>query len=508
MESAERDLIRLDVTDGSNRLINQIFNVMVTPEDSIIPVVVNKGLRLAENSRTTLTTDVLSASDINTADEKLQFVVTRLPLKGFLEHADQSGIPLTRFTQLDLAANKISYLHTSLDEVKIDNFEFEVTDGQNKVFRTFRIHIDSVDNKLPVLQHSVIFTGQGQEKIITPFELTAKDNDTTSKNVVFQIHRPPKHGVIYLNGMTRTYRFTQQDITYNRLSYRHDGSKANHDTFTVTTSDGINDGFSVYPLEEDTRTTPVEVEIKITAIDKNAPVIVTNKLVTSLRMRKKKIFIKLSINLLEAVDSHSEGEYIIYNITSLPTEGQLINIKNKSVSVTRFSQRDVNKREVEYILNPYSTATSDIFFFDVIDAHGNALREQHFKLKWTRVCSLDRQVTVQENSKEAHLKFKRFGNLKTSAFATIQITKQYTHDNPGFLETEKVVHWGFGEEVASTSLRLVDDAIFDDERLVDIRLINGVNALVGEGCNMTVKIKDPEDGMYNLNIFYCYTDIL
>jgi len=140
----------------------------------------------------------------------------------------------------------------------------------------------------------------------------------------------------------------------------------------------------------------------------------------------------------------------------------------------------------------------------VIDAHGNALREQHFKLKWTRVCSLDRQVTVQENSKEAHLKFKRFGNLKTSAFATIQITKQYTHDNPGFLETEKVVHWGFGEEVASTSLRLVDDAIFDDERLVDIRLINGVNALVGEGCNMTVKIKDPEDGMYNLNIFYCY----
>ena len=508
MESEERDLIRLDVTDGTNRLINQIFNIMVTPEDNIIPVVVNKGLRLAENSRTILTTDVLSASDINTADEELQFIVTRLPLKGFLEHADQAGIPLTRFTQLDLAANKISYLHTSLDEVKIDNFEFEVTDGHNKVFRTFRIHIDSVDNKLPVLHHSVIFTGQGQEKIITPFELTAKDNDTASKNIVFQIHRPPKHGFIYLDGMTRTYRFTQQDITENRLSYQHDGSKATRDAFTVAVSDGINDGFLVYPLKGDAQRTPVELQIKISVIDKNAPVIVTNKPVSTLRTRRNKVFVKLSIDLLEAVDSHSQEENIIYNVTSPPMEGQLINIKNKSVSITKFSQSDVNKRQVEYILNPNSTATSDIFFFDVLDAHGNALKEQHFKLKWSQVCSLHSRVTVLENSKEAHLKFKRSGNLKNSVFATIKITKQHSLDNLGFLETEKVVHWRSGKEIASVSLRLVDDQLFDGVRLVDIRLTNGINALVGVDCNMTVEIKDPEDGMYSITqpkVFYCIT---
>ena len=125
-------MIRLDVTDGFNRLINQMFNIIITPEDNIIPIVVNKGLSLPENSRALMDTDVLSASDINTPDEKLQFVVTRLPLKGFLEHSDSPGVPLTSFLQLDLAANKISYLHTSLDEIKVDNFEFEVTDGQNK----------------------------------------------------------------------------------------------------------------------------------------------------------------------------------------------------------------------------------------------------------------------------------------------------------------------------------------------------------------------------------------
>uniref|UniRef100_A0A7M5XNC0 Calx-beta domain-containing protein n=1 Tax=Clytia hemisphaerica TaxID=252671 RepID=A0A7M5XNC0_9CNID len=492
MKSEDRDLIRLDVTDGFNRLINQIFNIIITPEDNIIPVVVNKGLRLLENSRAILTTDVLSASDINTPDENLQFIVTRLPLKGFLEHSDRSGIPLTRFTQLDLAANKISYLHTSLDEIKADNFEFEVTDGQNKVFRTFRIHIDSVDNKLPVLQKSIVYTGQGQEKIITPFELNAYDNDTKLNNVIFQIHRPPRHGVIYLDGITRTFRFTQQDITENRLSYQHDGSMGTIDSFTVAAGDGVNEGYYLKGSKR-IQKRPITVQIEITAIDKNAPVIVTNKLITSLRVRRKKIFTKLSINVLEAVDSHSESNSIIFNITGHPKEGKLINVKNKGVIITQFSQDDVNNRIIEYLLNGSSSATNDIFFFDVLDGNGNALRGQNLKLKWSRVCIHQEQFTVQETDLKADLKFKRFGNLQTSAFATMVIKQEFDTDNKAFVESEKVVHWKSGKDIASTSLQLIDDVFYDNMRTVSVTLKDGVNTLIGDGCNMTVSITDPED---------------
>ena len=45
---------------------------------------------------------------------------------------------MTQFTQLELAGNKISYIHTSMDEMNMDMFEFEVTDGFNPVVRTFR----------------------------------------------------------------------------------------------------------------------------------------------------------------------------------------------------------------------------------------------------------------------------------------------------------------------------------------------------------------------------------
>lgn len=471
-----------------------MLNIIITPEDNIIPIVVNKGLSLPENSRALLDTDVLSASDINTPDEKLKFVVTRLPLKGFLEHSDSPGVPLTSFLQLDLAANKISYLHTSFDEVKVDNFEFEVTDGQNKVFRTFRIQIDSVDNKLPVLQTSVISTGQGQEKIITPFELNSKDNDTQDMNIFFQIHRPPKHGVIYLDGVSRTFRFTQKDVTENRVSYQHDGSMEKQDSFTITTSDGVNNGF--YASESKRiQIKPILINIEITAVDKNAPIIVTNNMVTYLRTHSNKIFTKLSMNVLEAVDAHSDDNSIIYNITVPPKEGRLVNIKNKGVTITQFSQDDINKRVVEYLLNSTSSATMDIFFFDVFDKNGNALREQNFKLKWARVCTQNERVTVAESDEKIKLYFKRYGNLQLSAFATLVIQKQFSADNSFFIENEKVVHWKPGKEVASASLQLVDDEKYDNKRMVSITLKDGVNALVGGNCNMTVLVTDPEDGM-------------
>ena len=72
-------------------------------------------------------------------------------MRGHLECTDTPGMPIVSFTQLQLAGSKIYYLHTSDDEVKMDSFEFEVTDGFNPVFRTFRVAIVDVDNKKPVL---------------------------------------------------------------------------------------------------------------------------------------------------------------------------------------------------------------------------------------------------------------------------------------------------------------------------------------------------------------------
>lgn len=77
-----RDLIKLDVTDGLNPLIDRYFYVTVEGLDMIFPRVVNKGVELPEGGTAILTTDLLSGTDLNTPDENLQFIVTRAPTRG------------------------------------------------------------------------------------------------------------------------------------------------------------------------------------------------------------------------------------------------------------------------------------------------------------------------------------------------------------------------------------------------------------------------------------------
>ena len=63
----------------------------------------------------------------------------RFPISAVIRYPSFAGVHITKFTQLELAGNKISYVHTSTDEMNMDMFEFEVTDGFNPVVRTFRL---------------------------------------------------------------------------------------------------------------------------------------------------------------------------------------------------------------------------------------------------------------------------------------------------------------------------------------------------------------------------------
>lgn len=91
-------------------------------------------------------------------------------IKQHILKTKQSSITFSSY----ITGNKIKYVHTGDDEVKMDSFEFEVTDGYNPVYRTFRISISDVDNKKPVVTISKMQVKEGSRKLITPFELKGK----------------------------------------------------------------------------------------------------------------------------------------------------------------------------------------------------------------------------------------------------------------------------------------------------------------------------------------------
>jgi hypothetical protein len=196
----QRDYFVFQITDGENPLIDRKFFIHIESGDKLYPMVFNEGLELPEEGRRTLTTGLLQASDLDSNDLDLVFNVLRLPVKGRLESTDEPGSQRDTFTMRELVGSKIRYVHTADDEIKMDQFEFSVTDGTNTVYRTFRVNILPIDNKLPVVQVNGIRLNEGSEKLISPFELGVEDRDTDDDMVQLTIVGDCTHGSLNFDG--------------------------------------------------------------------------------------------------------------------------------------------------------------------------------------------------------------------------------------------------------------------------------------------------------------------
>lgn len=334
-----RDLIKFDVTDGINPLIDRYFYVTVGGIDMVFPDVVSKGVSLKEGGRVTLTTDLLSTTDLNSPDEHLVFTITRAPVRGHLECTDTPGMPISSFTQLQLAGNKVYYIHTADDEVKMDSFEFEVTDGYNPVFRTFRISITDVDNKKPVVTvHGLVVT-EGENKLITPFELTVEDRDTLDRLLKFTITQIPVHGRLLFNNTRPVTTFTKQDLNENMISYKHDGTESAEDSFSFTVTDGTHTDFYVFPDTVFETWRPQVMKITVLPVDNGMPQIVVNKGAPTLRVLESGHlgFVIPSKNL-KAEDRDSLQNAVIFRLSVPPLHGYLVNHGRGNATVTTFTQ--------------------------------------------------------------------------------------------------------------------------------------------------------------------------
>nr|XP_020476103.1 FRAS1-related extracellular matrix protein 2 isoform X2 [Monopterus albus] len=412
-----RDLVKFDVTDGMNPLIDRYFYITIGSIDMVFPNVVNKGVSLREGGRVTLTTDLLSTSDLNSPDENLVFTITKAPVRGHLESTDTPGMPIGSFTQLQLAGSKIYYIHTSDDEVKMDSFEFEVTDGYNPVFRTFRISIVDVDNKKPVVTVNTLVVTEGQMKLITPFELTAEDQDTAEKLLKFTIIQPPVHGKLLYNQSMPVTSFTKHDLNENLISYKHDGIESREDSFSFKVTDGTHTSFYVFPDTVFETWRPQTMKITIVAIDNGVPQIVVNKGAHTLKsLPTGRLGFPISSKVLRAEDRDSSPDSLVFHITIQPRHGYIINMGQGNNSISTFSQADIDELNICYVLRNEENATSDRFHFSVEDKGGNKLNGQQFHLDWAWISLEKDYYVVDEEDKFLEVVLRRRGYLGETSF--------------------------------------------------------------------------------------------
>nr|XP_006628286.1 PREDICTED: FRAS1-related extracellular matrix protein 2 [Lepisosteus oculatus] len=490
-----RDLIKFDVTDGTNPLIDRYFYITVGSIDMVFPDVVNKGVSLKEGGRVTLTTDLLSTTDLNSPDENLLFTITRAPVRGHLECTDTPGMPISSFTQLQLAGNKIYYIHTSDDEVKMDSFEFEVTDGYNPVFRTFRVSIRDVDNKKPVLTVHTLVVHESEIKLITPFELTVEDRDTADHLLKFTITQVPVHGKLLFNNTKSVTSFTKQDLNENMISYRHDGTESAEDSFSFTVTDGTHTDFYVFPDTVFETRKPQTMKIAIVSVDNGVPQIVVNKGAPTLRvLTTGHLGFMITSKSLKAEDRDSTQVSLTFKITLGPEHGYLINLGQGNASITSFSQADIDDMKICYVLSDGRNATSDIFYFTIEDNGGNKLRNQFFRLNWAWISLEKEYYVVDEEAKFLEVVLKRRGYLGETSFVSIGTKDGTAEKDKDFRgKLQKQVQFNPGQTTAMWKVRILTDQEYEQSETFQIVLSEPVMAALEFPEIATVEILDPAD---------------
>uniref|UniRef100_A0A4W4G1W9 Calx-beta domain-containing protein n=1 Tax=Electrophorus electricus TaxID=8005 RepID=A0A4W4G1W9_ELEEL len=490
-----RDLLKFDVTDGTNPLIDKYFYITVSGIDMVFPEVVSKGVSLKEGGKVTLTTDLLSTSDLNSPDENLDFTITRAPVRGHLENNDTPGMPIMSFTQLQLAGSKIYYIHTSDDEIKMDSFEFEVTDGYNRVFRTFRVSIVDVDNKKPVLTVHELLVTEGQSKLITPFELTVEDQDTAEHLLKFTVIQPPIHGQLFFNDSHPVTTFTKQDLNENLISYKHDGTELNQDRFSFTVTDGTHAHFYVFPDTVFETRRPQTMQISIVPVDNGVPQIVVNKGVTTLKTLPSGHLGYLITNMvLKAEDRDSSPETLFFYITRQPEHGYLINVGKGNDSISTFTQADIDDLKICYVLKDKDIATSDIFQFSVEDLGGNKLKGQSLRVDWAWISLQRPSYVVDEQAGMLQVELRRRGYLGETSFvgiSTLDGTAEKEKDFRG--KFQKQVQFNPGQTTAKWQVKILSDEKYEHSKTFHIVLSEPVMGALETPAVSTVEIVDPED---------------
>ncbi|XP_037325115.2 FRAS1-related extracellular matrix protein 2b [Pungitius pungitius] len=490
-----RDLIKFDVTDGINPLIDRYFYVTVGGIDMVFPDVINKGVSLKEGGRVTLTTDLLSTSDLNSPDEHLVFTITRAPMRGHLECTDTPGMPISSFTQLQLAGSKVYYIHTSDDEVKMDSFEFEVTDGYNPVFRTFRISITDVDNKKPVVTVHGLVVIEGENKLITPFELTVEDRDTIDRLLKFTVTQIPVHGRLLFNNTRPVTSFTKQDLNENMISYKHDGTESAEDSFSFTVTDGTHTDFYIFPNTIFETRKPQMMTITVLPVDNGVPQILVNKGAPTLRLLENgHLGFVITSKTLKANDRDSIQNSVTFRITVAPEHGYLINLGKGNATITSFTQAEIDDMNICYVLSRRGKATRDIFYFLIEDSGGNKLKNQQFRLNWAWISLEKEHYVVDEEVKFLEVVLKRRGYLGETSFVSIGTTDGTAQKDKDFRgRSQKQVQFNPGQTTATWKVRILSDNKYEVSETFQIVLSEPVMAALEFPEIATVEILDPED---------------
>ncbi|XP_028668320.1 FRAS1-related extracellular matrix protein 1b [Erpetoichthys calabaricus] len=493
--SEGHDSFRFYLTDHDNESPAEVFHISLLNAHKGDIALLTKPVTLTEGDKVTLTTDVLLATDGTGRAEELQYAVSAPPAHGHIEFINYPGLPITDFSQLDVAAQKVCYVHDNSHETGDDFLSFVVSNGLTTKSGSLKFVIKQVDRIPPtLLRNRGLQLLEGTTVTIGPETLELGDPDTPMNRLVYSISQHPRHGQLLLKGRTLAVgSFTQLDVNNMDVTYRHDGGKAEVDHFGFVASDGTNDGFL---LHGQLRKEPMTFTVQVEHSDKLPPRVVTKVTPSSVEDLKDGRFgVSVTSRHLKASDGDSRDEELEFVVIRPPFFGYLENTITGAYIRSRFTQKDLDRRAVRYVIDPSVDTNSDSFEFKVTDAAGNSATPDMLEIQWSRIELASTCYRICENGGTLSIQVSRSGISADPAYVAIQIHEDTARLGQDFTHSSAtLIQFDPGVTTKTWKVFLKDDGLEENDEKFQLQLKGPRNAVLGMKDKATVEIVDPRGG--------------
>ncbi|XP_061665126.1 FRAS1-related extracellular matrix protein 1a [Syngnathoides biaculeatus] len=498
--TTRQDFFIFYLHDGQNQSPLQQFNISVKHVEKGSISIFVRPVSVTRGGHVVLTTDLLLATDAAGRPEELVFVVTTPAAHGYLENIKHPGVTISTFSQMDVTANRVAYVHDKRASTPTEFIQFVVSNNERSRKGVLEVSVEMFDHIPPSLSNKGLLIPQGFTMTLTPDCLSMSDPDTPHGALVFKLLQPPRHGELLLHETTLTAgsTFTQQNIEELEVTYKHNGDQSQIDQFEFTATDSTHRGVLV---DGKLHPEPLFFIIQIELLDTSHP-----EVVKLLPLWKAELLtdgrygIFLSSRELRAKDNDSKEEELMFSIVRQPHFGYLENITTGSFVRQRIPQLDLKRRMIVYIINPEMESLTDSLEFRVSDPHGNTGPSCILQLNWSSVELSQTEYCATEEEKRVSVEISRKGNTAESSYVTVKVNEVTATAGKDFLSrSSSLIQFDPGVTRRSLNIEVIQDQLEEADEEFEVLLILPEGTVIGSVKKAQVTIKDSGRGQCKQN---------
>ena len=239
------------VTDSAGNTYDELLTVSINDINDT-PTVVPLGSTVAEGGIDTITSTEMPGADPDNTPTELVYTITTNPGNGFLAFAASPAVPINSFTQAQIDAGAVIYVHDG-SETTTDQFVFDLSDGSGGVLagQVFNLTVTPVNDAPIASGDSYSFN----EDTSIASNLLVNDSDAEGSLLTAELVTGPSRAASFSLNSDGSFNY-QPNSNYfggDSFSYRVFDGAAYSNTVTVS--------LSIHPVNDLARANPDQFSV-------------------------------------------------------------------------------------------------------------------------------------------------------------------------------------------------------------------------------------------------------